>query len=157
MVDVTKLIERLETLDREATKGPWTPTVFRPNGKDIPTVEEMKAEMVKAIDATAEFSPGHDFTMIFAPNVSDDKDKFPNIATSYTANGPHSYVNAEVAAETRNALPLLIAALKGMQKAVEQEKVPSGFRHTDEHYAACNATEQAARDFAALCKQESQP
>lgn len=98
---LSDLIDRLRTLDREATKGPW-------EAKHIYTGSLWdRAGGCIATDARP--------------------------------------CDMDLAAETRNALPLIIAALEVAGKAMEQEGVPG---NCDEAYHdATVATDDAARSF----------
>ena len=120
MRNLTKIVERLEQLDREATKGPWK--------SDAGVYQDPEGE-------------GPDMWFARGPMVK---------IRGYKEGQERIRFDSDCMATTRNLLPLLIAALKVTVKAVEQDRAWRESETGDGYTLATNATEQAARDFAAL-------
>lgn len=118
MRDLTKIVERLEQLDRDMSKGWRADLDPRPNGVGHQVVD------------------GAGMTIFFASNGNDDEYHIDTV---------------KCAATTRNLLPLLIAALKGMRAVViEQDMICVNDPDSPERRKAELDVEIAARDFAAL-------
>lgn len=115
--EIKALVERVERLDAEATKGPWETTTT-----EQMTVEEMVEHERKWIEyggpgvIRGVWAPDHPLTVIGPDRHRPEHAVMPAV----TGNGPASEANADLIAEYRTACPALAAALRSSEGAREE-------------------------------------